>query len=1386
MSGGRLHSVFESACDRTPAAPALECGARVLSYAELDARANRLARYLRGAGIGPGARVALVLPRSVELYVALLGAGKAGAAFVPVDPASPRDRIAYIAEDAGVDAVLTVTGPPVSPNGAARRVIALDACAGEIARHSADRPGPPGAGDGDPTAYIMYTSGSTGRPKGVEIAQSSVCNFLDVVTPVYGVRAEDRVYQGMTVSFDFSIEEIWPTWSAGATLVAGPEGSGRLGAELGDFLGDRGITVLYCVPTLLETIPYELPRLRTIVVGGEACPAPLVAHWDRPGRRMLNTYGPTETTVTATWTRLRPGRDVTIGRPLPTYSVVLLDERRRPVSPGAVGEICIAGPGVARGYVGLPELTAERFIAHPLAPGGGRLYRTGDLGRLRADGEIEFLGRADDEVKIRGHRVDPGEIDSVLLEDDAVAEAVTVLTAVPARAGQAPGGARELCAYLVRAPAHADAATDGEVTDDALIARLHERLQRRLPAYMVPSLVDVLPELPLMASGKADRKRLPAPTGRRLVGGGGRVVAAQGELETRVRDVWAQVLGTEPGELSAEADFFTGLGGHSLLAAQVVSVLRDRNIGASTALRDLYACPTVRGLAARIAAVEGATAGPAAGERPGVRGAQGQEGQEAQEAQEGTQGQQGTRGTPARPAPLRHSGRRVAAAGAVQAGVILLVLLVLGLPVAYVYSRHGGVISVRSSALATAGACASYLVVRWLLPVVLVRPLSAGISPGRHPLWGLTYLRLWTVRLLLAFGPLPMLSGSPLMAVYLRLLGARIGARTTIATGLITLPALVRVGDDTSIGYGVLLSPWQVADGWVTVAPTEIGPRCFVGANAVLGPGARMGAGAGLGEQSVIGPDRTVPAGAYWSGSPPRATDRPHPGAEAPAPAAASPGAEAPPSADGGPRGWRRRHLLVSLVGLTALETAALATTLPGIVLFWWAALAWGVVGGFVANLLYGPVFVCAVCCTVAAGRRLVLSRTPTGTHPAHSWLGLRKWVSDKLLEISLLYTNALYATLYTAPWLRLLGARIGRRAEVSTVTHVDPDLLTLRDGSFIADMAGIGAASYAAGRVTFGPTEVGRRAFVGNAALVPAGTRTGAGSLVGVSTLPPPDGVPDGTTWLGSPALRLPVRQSSGSFPEELTFRPSRGAVLTRLAIEFFRVTLPATVLSAGVYLYLLALSWLTGRPGLLVPVLVTPVLLMASSALVVVCCLVAKRLVIGVYRPRVEPLWSLFVRRTEFVTGLFEAAAVPAGVSFLIGTPWLPMVLRRFGARIGRGVWIGTTFITEFDLVDLGDHSAIGQRVSLQTHLFEDRVMKMSRVTVEEGATVGDRSVVLYDSVVGAHAQLGALSLLMKGEHLPPGTEWHGIPAEAVTRSPGEGPGCTSARPTATGPRP
>ncbi|NMH95296.1 amino acid adenylation domain-containing protein, partial [Pseudonocardia bannensis] len=371
--GERLHHVFEEQVDWMRSYGraghlAVDAGEVTLTYLELDARANQLARYLLAHGARPGDRIALLFDQAVHSYIGMLAVLKINAAYVPLDVGFPPDRIAYIVDDAGVRLVLSLTHVRDRVPGLedlVPSVLYLDRVAEVIAAQDPSRLSE--AERGAPVedlAYLIYTSGTTGRPKGVAIGHASICNFVRVAAEVYGLRARDRVYQGMTIAFDFSVEEIWVPWLAGATLVPKPAGSSLLGVDLHQFLTQRRVSAMCVVPTLLATIEDDLPDLRFLLVSGEACPQDLVARWHRPGRRFLNVYGPTEATVSATWTVVHPDRPVTIGVPLPTYATVILDpeDPYRALPHGEVGEIGIAGVGLAAGYLNREDLTAKAFI----------------------------------------------------------------------------------------------------------------------------------------------------------------------------------------------------------------------------------------------------------------------------------------------------------------------------------------------------------------------------------------------------------------------------------------------------------------------------------------------------------------------------------------------------------------------------------------------------------------------------------------------------------------------------------------------------------------------------------------------------------------------------------------------------------------------------------------------------------------------------------------------------------------------------------------------------------------------------------------------------------------------------------------------------------------
>ena len=402
QAGERLQHLFEQRCDEIHAGngphEAVITEGATYSFRDLDNRANQVARFLIEQGIKSGDRVALMFDKGVHAYVALLAVLKVNAAYVPLDAGFPNERIGFILQDAGVSAIVTMSAFREKLTSFAATQVFLDAAERMIAEKSAARLAahevmPPK----DELAYVIYTSGTTGRPKGVAIEHASICNFVRVAAEVYGMRQGDRCYQGMTIAFDFSVEELWVPLIAGAALVPGKAGASLVGGDLADYLESNRVTVMCCVPTLLATIERDLPELRILLVSGEACPQNLVTRWHRSGRTMLNAYGPTEATVTATLTELYPDKPVTIGGPLPTYTIVILDpDKDEAVEKGGSGEIGIAGIALAAGYLNRDDLTQKKFIPDFLNIANNpskRIYRTGDLGRINDQDEVEFHGR---------------------------------------------------------------------------------------------------------------------------------------------------------------------------------------------------------------------------------------------------------------------------------------------------------------------------------------------------------------------------------------------------------------------------------------------------------------------------------------------------------------------------------------------------------------------------------------------------------------------------------------------------------------------------------------------------------------------------------------------------------------------------------------------------------------------------------------------------------------------------------------------------------------------------------------------------------------------------------------------------------------------------------
>ncbi|MBI1853019.1 MAG: amino acid adenylation domain-containing protein, partial [Planctomycetes bacterium] len=573
-----LHSLVEAEVDRAPNAIALEFDGRALTYREMDRQANRLASRLRALGVGPGILVGIVAEQSIERVVGILAVLKAGAAYVPVDPSYPRDRIAFLLEDAKPRVVLCPSAlAEAVPTGEAE-IVLLDA--GATSHESDERP--KAVASPRDLAYVIYTSGSTGKPKGVMVEHQSVVNVIRESIESFGVGRESRLVQLASTSFDASVLEIFTALAAGARLHLVDRETLLSPDRLAALFRDARITSTTIVPSVLDTIPtVDLPDLATVVVGGEACSADTAARWSR-GRRLLNVYAPTETTIYTTIHRHPEGLRASpaIGRPIRNARLYLLDPMGQPVPVGVAGEIHVAGIGVARGYLDRPDVTAVAFVPDPFSrEPGARLYRTGDLARFRPDGTLEFVGRSDRQVKIRGHRIELGEIEAALAAHAAVHEAVVL-------AREDVAGAKRLAAYAVLG---AGAAVES--------GELRRFLSTQVPEFAVPSAIVVLDAMPRDANGKVDRRALPCPEATRTDRDGSSD-PPRNPVEEIVAGIWADLF--RVAHVGIHESFFE-LGGHSLLATQLVSRVRDA-LRVELPIRSLFEEPTVAGLAQRIEA----------------------------------------------------------------------------------------------------------------------------------------------------------------------------------------------------------------------------------------------------------------------------------------------------------------------------------------------------------------------------------------------------------------------------------------------------------------------------------------------------------------------------------------------------------------------------------------------------------------------------------------------------------------------------------------------------------------------------------------------------------------------------------------------------------------
>lgn len=1254
-----LVDVFEAAVRAYPDEPALDDGRTCLSYRALATEVERLRRGLAAAGVGLGDRVGVRVPSGTnDLYVAILAVLAAGAAYVPVDAEDPAERAELVFGEAEVRAVigagheLTVDGRSAAP--AARPTVEHD-------------------------AWIIFTSGSTGKPKGVAVSHRSAAAFVDAEAALFltddPIGPGDRVMAGLSVAFDASCEEMWLAWRYGACLVPVDRAQVRSGADLGPWLVEQEITVVSTVPTLAALWePEALSDVRLLIFGGEACPPELVQRLVTEGREVWNTYGPTEATVVACASLLTGEEPVRIGLPLNGWELAVVDEAGEPVPMGGSGQLVIGGVGLAR-YLDA-EKDAEKYA--PLESlGWRRAYRSGDLVKAEPEGLI-FLGRADEQIKLGGRRIELGEVDAALQALPGVAGAAAAVRT-------ARSGNQLLVGYVVT--------QDGWEHATAV-----EKLRAELPAALVPLLATV-DELPTRTSGKVDRGALPWPLEGLETGPAEQLYGTEAWLAEQ----WTEVLGIP---VSGAGDDFFAIGGSSLAAAQLTTRLRTRY--PSAAVLDIYQRPTLRKLARHL---------------------------EESAQDDGAQRE-------IAPVPL---GSRV-----LQLLLLVPLFTLVGLRWSVALAALGNVLHwfgpypwAPTASWWAVGAGAVLLFSppgRLAIAAGGARLLLRDLKPGRYARGGGVHLRLWTAERLAEFSGATSLTGVWLER-YARALGCKVGQDVDLHS-LPPVTGMLKLGRGAAVESEVDLSGHWLDGDRLEIGPVKVGAHAVVGTRSMLFPGARVGKRAEVAPGSaVVG---QIPTGQRWAG--------------APAVKLGKAKRDWPKQRPARGRYWRGMYGaagfgLSALPALSAVAALAVASRFVAPDAGLTEALRGAAVALVPATLAYGLTY--AVLLLVAV-RALSLGLRE-GTHPTHSRIGWQAWTVSQLMDRSRETLFPLYAGLITPVWLRLLGMRIGRGAEVSTVLAL-PSLTTVGEGAFLADDTLTAPLELGGGWVRIGRAEIGRRAFLGNSGMTAPGRSVPDGGLVGVLSATPKK-AKKGSSYLGLPPVKLPRAAADGD--RSRTYEPPARLLWARGLVELCRIV-PVLCSAALAVLTVAALGVLVRSLGGWGWLLAGGVLLGAGAVAGVVSIL-AKWLLVGRHRTGEHPLWSAFVWRNELADTFVEVLAVPWLAGSVPGTSLMTLWLRGLGARIGRGVWVESYWLPETDLVTLGDGATVNRGCVLQTHLFHDRILRTDTVVLREGATLGPGGIVLPGSTVGARTTLGPASLVMAAESVPDDTRWLGNPIEA-----------------------
>ncbi len=1281
----------------TPLKVAIRTAEVAWTYKDLEARTNQIARYLISQGLRRGNRVAFILPRGPEALLILISILKSGAAYVPLDAESPPTRIRECLETASPTLILALETNGVQAAGFGT-TLSIEKCLDLSLTLPADPIDQAQIGlQPSDIAYIIFTSGSTGRPKGVPISHASLSNFVKGDQQVcIRVSPEDHVFQGFSPASDGHHEEVWPTLQAGATLIVASSHEVHSGPELLKFLNHHRVSIISCAPTLLSMVDGDVPSLKRILFGAESLPSAIVERWWKPDREIINTYGPTEATVGATFGYCVPGQPITIGAALPGYSCYVVDETLKRVDAGTEGELAIAGIGVSSGYFGRDDLSAGRFVDNPYGSESHQnqtLYLTGDRVKQDTAGNFVWLGRIDAQVKIRGHRVELSEIESQALGFAGVKSVAVVVRSVGLHEPQ-------LVALLVLK----------EGMDFALAAFL-DHMRQALPSYMVPQVIEKVDRLPVLPSGKIDRKGCQTVRGE-VVRIERELVPARTPTERLVLASWQKLF--PDAEISCTDDFFTNLGGYSLLASRFISELRDIHGLNDASVADLYESPTVRSFSAHLDSTIAVSY-----DKPDFKHVD--------------------------PARFRR-------AKAVQAiGVLTLFgiqcFLWLGPIVLAIFFSDKGFNDLSSVAIALLIRSAMVPLILALV-VVLKRTIIGRFTEGRYPVWGSVFLRWWFFNRLMTIAPVGFLTGTPFAAMYLRLLGAKIGKNVLFESMDIDCPDLITIGDNCSFENSSWLHAAEVNQGELHIYRIRIASGCIVGVRSGVAGGASLEEGATLRDLTCVSLGVTVPAYEEWVGSPARKAEQELSSKYDPT--------RQPSRTQWGVFGAAQLVLILLLTMLESIPFVFIGFTLysasEGV-----AAYLWEPVYAIVLVLLAGA--------QALAVKWLVLGKMKAGTYAFPSAYSVRKWFTDRHLELISSILVPVYDSLFARSWCVALGMKCGPRCEIALPRRMPYDLVEMGQESFLASEVSIGMPHRRNGQLVLKKTVVGKRVFLGNDAVVPQGITVPEESLLAVLSLWPAEESGDTSpqqAWLGSPAFRMPNRQVHSQFDVQQTYLPTRRMYLHRLGHEAFRLVLPSmcSLILASVFIEGFVAVW--NESSGWVACFLSPLIYLFTAIVGAVMCKICKFVLVGKYEPTVSPLWSPFVWKAETYSAVLHDFGVPAFIQALVGTPFLPWLMRFLGAKVGKRSFINTTDWTETDLIQIGHDVAINTNAPLQAHLFEDRVMKVGAIRIGDRCSVGHYTVILCDSELRSDANVGHLSLVMKGEMIPSNTFWAGSPVQ------------------------